>query len=365
MPDKHVFLRPGDRINFTAVSPLYREKYEAEVMAVRDSTLFISMPLSQGKLVLLSTGTPLEVTCPYGRFSFASEVLKRDFQPSPHLVLQLPYYLSAKKNRARVITVTSGKGGVGKTTFTINFAINLAQKGYRVFVMDADLGTANIDVLLNMQPKYNLNHVINREKELLDVVVEGPGGFHLIPGGSGVLNLADMEEWQFNRLISGLQSLEDYADIILIDTGAGLGKNVINFALAADNIIIITTPEPHSITDAYAVVKVLNQQNKNLVPYLVLNRVESAKEYRAVASKIEQVIYRFLGMKISPLGYVLDDPVVPKANRRLEPFSLSHPSSSAARCLQALTDKFVQPEQPLSSSFSELGFFNRLKELFK
>lgn len=173
-----------------------------------------------------------------------------------------------------------------------------------------------------------------------------------------------MEEWQFNRLITNLQTLEQYADYIIIDTGAGLGKNVINFALSADKIIIITTPEPHSITDAYAIMKVLDEQPQTTSPYLVLNRVESVREWQEISGKIVQVVNRFLSLHMTPLGYILDDPVVPKANRRLEAFVLQHPHSNASRNLRSIGEALVNPVQEQREPVSGLTFFSKLKELF-
>ena len=357
--------QPGDILVLTVVSPLYRNIYKSEVLTNDKNNLIISMPVSEGKLALISVGTPIEVTCTRNGYTFSSEVTDRSFTPNARLTICLPIQYSSNDNKGpSVIAITSGKGGVGKTTFTINLAISMAQTGKRVFIIDADLGTANVDILLNLQPKFNLNHVVNREKELLDIIVHGPGGIFVVPGGSGLQNLANMEQWQFNRLLTGLQSLEQYADIILIDTGAGLSKNVINFALSANKIIILTTPEPHAITDAYAIMKVLDEQRDKPSPYLVLNRVESAKEYDAVSEKILHVVDRFLDLKIQPLGYILEDPAVPKSNRKLEPFMLHYPDAPASRCINAIGAKLLSPEKEALSIPTGYNFFNKIKELF-
>jgi flagellar biosynthesis protein FlhG len=359
-------LQRGDLLQLKVISPIYRDMYQTEVLAVEGQAMTVSMPMAQGKMVLLSAGTPMQITCPRSNITFSSEIISRGFKPEPHLVIQLPFHLAeARGNRPRVITVTSGKGGVGKTSTTINLAITLAQMGQRVFIIDADLGTANVDVLLNLQPKYNLTHIINKEKELLDIIVEGPGGVYLVPGGSGLQNLANIEEWQFNRLIASLQTLEQYADIILIDTGAGLGKNVINFALAADDIIIITTPEPHSITDAYAIIKVLDEQQHKKSPLLVLNRVESLKEYQEVSGRMVNVVNRFLTLKMSNLGYILEDPTVPRANRRLEPFALHYPNCPAAQCIKNIAQQLLNPgNEHIPALPTNQSFFSKIKELF-
>lgn len=365
MQDNKHTIRPGDILTLKVNSPLYREIYKTEILSVQERTIKISMPSTHGKMALLSAGTPLEVTNPRTNYTFLSEVLERGFQPGPHLTIQVPYNIYCRqKQRPRVITITSGKGGVGKTTFTINFAIALSQMGQRVFIIDADLGTANVDVLLNLQPKYNLTHLISREKDLLDIIVEGPGGIHLVPGGSGLQNLADMEEWQFNRVITSLQALEQYADIILIDTGAGLGKNVINFVLSADNIIVITTPEPHSITDAYAMMKVLDEHSLKVSPYLILNRVESLREYNDVSTKMVQVVNRFLNLKILPLGHISEDTIIPRANRRLEQVIIHYPDTPAARCVKAIAERYLNPEQESYQVNTGRSFFHKIRELF-
>lgn len=365
MQEQDFVIKPGDVIQVKTLSPLYREEYTAEILSIRDCTLQTSMPVHQGKLALLGAGIPVDLLCVRNGFSFASEVVSRVFKPNPHLILRLPYSLCKKQRQMpRVITVTSGKGGVGKTTFTINLAISLAELGQRVFIIDADLGTANIDVLLNLHPKYNLTHIINKEKELLDIIVEGPGGIHVIPGGSGLQYLANMEDRQFDYLISNLQMLEQYADIIIIDTGAGLSKNVINFVLAADSVIVVTTPEPHSITDAYAIMKVLDEHKFNTSPYLLLNKVDSLKEYQDISSKIIEVANRFLSLKISALGYILEDPVVPKANRRLVPFFLEYPDAAATRCVKNIAQQLLNPEKELQPLVNNRNFFSKIKDLF-
>lgn len=364
MQDKKYTIQTGDILKIKTLSPLYREEYTAEILSIQEYTLLISMPSYQGKMALLGAGVPVEISCMRNDLNFSSEVVSRVFKPTPHLVLQLPYELCRqKKQRPRVVTVTSGKGGVGKTTFTINFAISLAQLGQRVFIIDADLGTANIDVLLNLHPKYNLSHIVKKEKELLDIIVEGPAGIHLIPGGSGMQNLADMEKWQFNHLISSLQTLEQYADIILIDTGAGLSKNVINFVLAADNPIIITTPEPHAITDAYAIMKVLDENQLNGTPHLIINRVDSYKEYQEISSKILQVVNRFLNLHIKPLGYILEDSAIARSNRHLQVYMLEYPENAAASCLKNIAIQFLNPDKQNPVTI-ERSFFSKLKELF-
>ncbi|GAB4257818.1 MinD/ParA family protein [Thermincola ferriacetica] len=164
--------------------------------------------------------------------------------------------------KTRIIAVTSGKGGVGKTNFTINFALSLMAYGQKVIVLDADLGLANIDVILGISPKYNLYHVLKGEKTIQEIIVPGPQGLQIIAGGSGIQELANLRRWQVEQFIAKLGELEGLADILIIDTAAGLSRNVMSFVLAADEVIVITTPEPTAITDAYGLVKVMTTKKR-------------------------------------------------------------------------------------------------------
>src|SRR3984957_14528486 len=166
-------------------------------------------------------------------------------------------------SRATVIAVTSGKGGVGKSNIAVNLAIKFASVGKRVVLMDADLGLANTDVLCNIDLPSNLSHVIPRKRELSDVMVDGPGGFRLIGGASGLARMADLSDYDRQRLVSAMADLEARTDVILIDTGAGISPNVLSFTRSADQVLVVTTPEPTAITDAYAVIKVINRDQQD------------------------------------------------------------------------------------------------------
>src|SRR5438874_11289581 len=170
--------------------------------------------------------------------------------------------MMGQRASANVIAVTSGKGGVGKSNVAVNLAIKFASARKNVVLLDADLGLANADVLCNIDLPCNLSHVIARKKELRDVMVRAPGGFHLIGGASGLARMADLTDFDRQRLVNALGELEQQADVILIDTGAGISPNVLSFTRAADHVLVVTTPEPTAITDAYAVVKVLSRADK-------------------------------------------------------------------------------------------------------
>lgn len=266
--------------------------------------------------------------------------------------------------KTRVITVTSGKGGVGKSNFTINFALALGALGQRVMILDADLGMANIDVILGITPSYNLYHVLKGQKTIQEVIVTGPQGLQVIAGGSGMQELANLRRWQIEQFIGKLEALEGLADILIIDTGAGLARNVMSFVLAADEVIVITTPEPTAITDAYGLVKTMSMKKKSGVVHLVVNKVENVQEANITASKFSIVAEKFLKLDIENLGFILDDPLVSKAVKSQEAFLLKYPKSSAAQCVKRLAAQLVtdQPSQPEPSGIK--AFFGRISKLF-
>src|SRR4051794_16481809 len=223
------------------------------------------------------------------------------------------------RRRASVIAVTSGKGGVGKSNVSVNLAIQFAAAGKKVVLLDADLGLANADVLCNLDLPANLSHVIARKKELREVMIPAPGGFRLIGGASGLARMADLSDADRQRLVLALGELEQAVDIILIDTGAGISPNVLTFTRAADHVLVVTTPEPTAITDAYAVIKVITRQpaehgapaqtqyDPGRQISLLVNQVRSAAEARIVYDRIAKVAKQFLNVRIQDAGFVMHD----------------------------------------------------------
>lgn len=276
---------------------------------------------------------------------------------------QVECEIKGTQKKTRVIAVTSGKGGVGKTNFTINFALALMSFGQRVIVLDADLGLANIDVVLGINPTYNLYHVLKGEKSIKDIIVEGPQGLQIIAGGSGIQEMANLRRWQVEQFVAKLEELEGMADILIIDTAAGLSRNVMSFVLAADEVIVITIPEPTAITDAYGLVKAMTAKKKNGVIHLVVNRVESPQEADITASKLSIVAEKFLKLNIGHLGFILDDPAVSKAVKSQEPFLLKYPKAAATECIQRLAAQLMD-----QAYYPEPGgvkaFFGKLAKLF-
>lgn len=242
---------------------------------------------------------------------------------------------------ARVMAITSGKGGVGKTNLAVNLAIALRRLKQRVLIIDADIGMANVDVILGSRSKKHLLNLLDYDTNLDDILQEGPYGIKYISGGSGIEKAIDFSYEERNLLMQKLADCGKIADIILVDTGAGLGKNVMDFILAADEVLLITTPEPTALTDAYAIMKAysLYARHKNIK--LIINRVYDVGESREVATKLSQTSERFLGMKIDCLGYIYEDAAVRHAVRKQTPLMMYKPSSTAAKCVQELANGVV------------------------
>jgi flagellar biosynthesis protein FlhG len=221
---------------------------------------------------------------------------------------------------------------------------------------------ANADVLCNVDLPYNLSHVIARKKELADVLVTAPGGFRLIGGASGLARMADLSDFDRQRLVNALGELETQADIILIDTGAGISPNVLSFTRAADHVLIVTTPEPTAITDAYAVVKVISRDGGDRRLSLLVNQARSQMESRVVFDRIAKVAKQFLGVDVLEAGYVPADENVPQAVRRRTPFVLGTPKCPASQCIAQLA---MRLEQGVGARLDSGGFFSRMMGWFR
>jgi len=267
-----------------------------------------------------------------------------------------------RRNGATVIAITSGKGGVGKSNVAVNLAIKFAMAGRDVVLLDADLGLANADVLCNLDLTFNLAHVIARKKDLSEVIVKGPGGFKLIGGASGLARMADLTDFDRQRIVQALAELERQADIILIDTGAGISPNVLAFTRASDQILVVTTPEPTAITDAYATIKVASKGNTHRRVSLLVNQARSAAEARGVYERISKVAKQFLGVSVYDAGHIPSDENVPQAVRRRTPFVIAAPKCPASQCIAQLA---MRLEQGVNFRNDETGgFFNRMSRWF-
>ena len=246
---------------------------------------------------------------------------------------------AAPRRRARIVAVTSGKGGVGKSNVAVNLAIRLAQMGRRIVLLDGDLGTANVDVLCNLPPGQSLARVVAGQQTLAQALVDAPGGFRLVRGASGLAQLAALGEFDRTRLMRQIQELEEDADLVLIDTGAGVSPNVLGFAMGADQLLVVTTPEPTAVTDAYAVIKTTHAKRQDMAVHILVNMVRDSAEGRKVFHRLDAVCRRFLDLNVRYAGHVLWDPNVSIAVRRRQPFMLANPRSPASACIDQLAQR--------------------------
>lgn len=265
--------------------------------------------------------------------------------------------------KARVIAVTSGKGGVGKTNVTVNLAVALSRKGKKVVILDADFGLANIDVLLGIVPNYTLLDLIYDRKSIYEVLTDGPENIKFLSGGSGVEELIRLDRNQLRKFVANINLLDKLFDVILIDTGAGLSRNVMSFILAADEAILVTTPEPTAITDAYALVKVVSRRDHKKQIKILVNKAESNKEAENVANKLCVVSEKFLSLKLLKLGYILYDENVTKSVKQQKPFILYDPRCQAARCISDIADELFS-DSAAEGSQGTKGFFTKFLSFF-
>ncbi len=246
-----------------------------------------------------------------------------------------------KKNQAssrplaRIITVTSGKGGVGKSNVSINLAIQFVKMGQRVIILDADFGLANIEIMFGTVPKHNLCDLIYQGKEITEIITWGPGGVGFISGGSGIAGLSNLNREYLTYIIQNLAKLDSMADVIIIDTGAGISDAVLEFLVASGEVLLVTTPEPTSITDSYSLLKALHRHprfDKEMTTIKVLaNRVENEKEGKSLFQKLNVVVQRYLKLPITYLGSIEQDSLLTKAVMQQMPVSLQSPNAKSSQ----------------------------------
>ncbi len=269
-----------------------------------------------------------------------AEELKKMMQGKPEQGTAKSDSKIPPQRKTRIIAVTSGKGGVGKTNISTNMGIAYAKMGKKVIVIDADLGLANVNVMMNIIPKFNLYHVIKKQKKLSEIIIDTGYGIKLIAGASGFSKIANMTGEERENFIKELYTLAE-ADIIIIDTSAGVSKNVLGFVAAADEVVVVTTSEPTAITDAYGIIKIISTEldNYDLNLKMVVNRVNSALEGKRVADRLIQIAGQFLNLQVEYLGFIYDDPAVGQSVLKQKPFFEHAPRGKAASCLKHIVSK--------------------------
>lgn len=265
---------------------------------------------------------------------------------------------------ARIITVTSGKGGVGKTNLSANLSLYLSKLGYRVCVFDADLGLANINILLGLYPEYTIEDVIINAKPLEDVIIKNYQGIDIIPGSSGVEKIANISDDQTAPLIESFKCLDAY-DFLLFDTSAGISKNVVSFCLASSEIIIVITPEPTSLTDAYALLKILYLNGLESTVKIVVNNCKDTTIAKQTYIKFKEVVKKYLSMEIQPLGVILQDSRISEAVKTQKPFVLEYPTAVVTKCINVIAKNLLEQQTDERKAYDIASFWSRCISLFK
>ena len=264
---------------------------------------------------------------------------------------------TVRNDRICVISITSGKGGVGKTNIAVNLAYLLSQSKKKTLILDADCGLANIDLILGLTPKYNLYHVLKGEKTLQEAIINGPGGIKILPSSSGIQEMSSLSMAQKFILQDELNALQSRPDVMLIDTSAGINDNVLYFNMIASETIVVVTPEPTSLTDAYALIKILYQRHAKKRFSLLVNMVKTPSEAKEVFLRMAQATNHFLNLAIEQLGYIICDDNIPRAVKKQKLLAELYPDSSSVKSLREIADKLCQP-RPEQEDTGTIRLFN-------
>lgn len=265
--------------------------------------------------------------------------------------------------KTRIISITSGKGGVGKTTVSVNLAISMAKAGKKVLLFDGDLGLANVNVLLGIIPEHNIYEVLKGKKSIRDIIISTSYGIDIIAGANGISQLANIGDNQRDLFVKDLESLNGY-DIMIIDTGAGVGANVIGLVMPADDILVVTTPEPTAITDAYGMIKSIVANHQDKIIRLVVNRVPSAVEAKRVADRLISISAQFLKTKVESIGFIFEENLVQKSIRSQRPHVVLYPGSKSSACINHVAARLINARVKEDSPGIAV-FFQKIFHSFK
>lgn len=270
--------------------------------------------------------------------------------------------LKKEQRRAKIVTITSGKGGVGKTSLTVNLALALAKCDKKVAIIDADFGFSNVNILLGTNAKYDIGYVVRGEKKLEEVIEVSYDGVQFISGGAGVAELMNIEESRLDDVLSQMEILEQNVDYILFDTGAGMDKNILRLMDASDETILILTPEPTSITDAFVVLKTAAKLSERPSVRVIINKVHSEKEALITDDNFKRVVDKFLNYTIKLMGYVLFDDMMTRSISELVPHIVKYPNSAAARQIQQIAFQYINDDDFRFHPRGIQGFLKRFKK---
>lgn len=277
-----------------------------------------------------------------------------------HAPLNMPRVPEGELRKApHTLAVTSGKGGVGKTLVTVNMAINLARQGKKVLVMDADLGLANIDVVLGLTPKYTVQDVMDGRLTLDDVAIEGPEGIVILPAATGVSELSNLDESQKLALMDHIDHWNANFDVVLVDTGAGISPNVLYFILAVEEVLVVVTPDPTSITDAYALIKVMFSNHRISQFNILVNQAKEKTEALDVFKTLHRVADRFLNVGLNFMGFIPDDPHLVRAVRQQQAVTTLYPNAPSTHAFAEAVEKVQKRWEKSDQRDGRMTFFGR------
>jgi flagellar biosynthesis protein FlhG len=340
----------------------YAGRFSSRIRSVNKDHIGISMPVRDGKITPIAISTQVRIQCLDGS-SVNAVVVERQNYPVPNLVLKT-VSSTRQKAKSRVFTITSGKGGVGKTNIAVNLAISMRSMGYKTLLFDADIGLANADLIMGVTPNYCLRDFLEGKRCINEVIEEGPAGVLLIAGGSGIVELADLDESKLLKIENELSKLEELADVLIIDTGAGITTRVINFISAADEVVIVTTPEPTAVTDAYTIIKVCSSKVKTGKTYhLIVNRAENSQEACDIAEKLKVACNKFLNFQLEYAGYLGENGLFSKSVKQQIPFIIKYPNTITSKQVEIIAKSLLGADMKFDnydSSGGFRGFFSRL-----
>ena len=266
--------------------------------------------------------------------------------------------------QTKTIAVVSGKGGVGKSNFSLNFALSLYKKGHSVLVFDLDIGMGNIDILMGLSSTYSMADFFSNQVPLREMITVAPEGIHYISGGTGLSQLAKISQESFDYFTKQFSLLMGDYEYIIFDMDAGIHESSLKFILSVDEIMVITTPEPTSITDAYAAMKYITMENQSIPIYIVINRAQSEKEGISTYNRISKVLNHFLNKNVTLLGILPDDQIIPQAVRKQTPFVQLNEKAPASKALKRIAEVYCLQDHPSSSSHPRMNFVANLKRFF-
>lgn len=284
-----------------------------------------------------------------------------------HLRMRMAQIKNEEKSlstQAKIIAVSSGKGGVGKTSLVVNLGIALSKIGKKVLLMDADLGLANVDIMLGITPQHTLFDVLEGHKSLQDIIITGVQGINIIPGCSGLFATDNISRLQKQNLLQEMSSCIEAMDYILIDTGAGISRIVLGFIAAAGDAVVVVTPEPTSITDGYAIIKIISQFKLHPQVYLVVNMAADQLEAEECFNKIETVVGKYLDIEIIRLGVMFYDDTVKKSVVEMKPFTINYPHSRISRDVMQIAENLAENKYALTTNASK-GFVHKMINLLR